>query len=41
MVIRPETGLLVLFPSFFWHRTIPFQGGGKRISIAFDLIVGR
>ncbi len=41
MVIRPQTGLLVLFPSFFWHRTIPFQGDGKRISIAFDLIVGR
>jgi len=41
MLIRPQTGLLVLFPSFFWHRTIPFQGDGKRISIAFDLIVGR
>ncbi|MBY8978026.1 tetratricopeptide repeat protein [Rhodobacteraceae bacterium NNCM2] len=41
MVIRPQTGLLVLFPSYFWHRTIPFEGGGQRISIAFDLIVGR
>jgi tetratricopeptide (TPR) repeat protein len=41
VLIRPQTGLLVLFPSFFWHRTIPFQGGGQRISIAFDLIVGR
>jgi tetratricopeptide (TPR) repeat protein len=39
-LIRPQTGLLVLFPSFYWHRTIPFEGGGKRISIAFDLIVG-
>lgn len=41
VLIRPQTGLLVLFPSFFWHRTIPFRGGGKRVSIAFDLIVGR
>ena len=41
MLIRPQPGLLVLFPSFFWHRTIPFQSDGKRISIAFDLIVGR
>ena len=40
VLIRPQTGLLVLFPSFFWHRTIPFQGDSKRISIAFDLIVG-
>jgi tetratricopeptide (TPR) repeat protein len=40
-LIRPQAGLLVLFPSFFWHRTIPFQGDGKRISIAFDLIVGK
>ncbi|MEL6476366.1 MAG: putative 2OG-Fe(II) oxygenase [Pseudomonadota bacterium] len=37
MVVRPEPGLLVLFPSFFWHRTIPFPGEGRRISIAFDL----
>ncbi|MFQ5565918.1 MAG: tetratricopeptide repeat protein [Paracoccaceae bacterium] len=41
VLIRPQAGLLVLFPSFFWHRTIPFRGDGKRISIAFDLIVGR
>lgn len=41
MSIPPQPGLLVLFPSFFWHRTIPFKGEGKRISIAFDLIVGR
>ena len=38
-LIRPEPGLLVLFPSFFWHRTIPFPGEGRRISIAFDLIM--
>ena len=37
-VVHPEQGMLVLFPSFFWHRTIPSSGTGKRISIAFDLI---
>ena len=37
-LIRPREGLLVLFPSFFWHRTIRFKGAGQRISIAFDLI---
>ncbi len=36
--LRPQPGLLVLFPSFFWHRTIPFEGSGRRISIAFDVI---
>lgn len=40
-VIRPEPGMLVLFPSFFWHRTIPFDGPGQRISIAFDLVMDR
>ncbi|MGF1503315.1 MAG: putative 2OG-Fe(II) oxygenase [Paracoccaceae bacterium] len=38
MTVRPHPGLLVLFPSFVWHRTIPFEGTAKRISIAFDLI---
>lgn len=34
--VRPEEGLLVLFPSFFWHGTIPFESAAPRISIAFD-----
>ena len=34
--VRPEEGLLVLFPSFFWHGTVPFESGEPRISIAFD-----
>ncbi|MEM7743302.1 MAG: tetratricopeptide repeat protein [Pseudomonadota bacterium] len=41
VLIRPEPGMVVLFPSFFWHRTIPFPGTGRRISIAFDLIMNR
>ena len=36
--VRPEEGLLVLFPSYFYHRTIPFDDPGTRISIAFDVV---
>jgi uncharacterized protein (TIGR02466 family) len=37
-MVRPEEGLLVLFPSYFYHRTIPFDEPGTRISIAFDVV---
>ncbi|MDX2050874.1 MAG: putative 2OG-Fe(II) oxygenase [Polyangiaceae bacterium] len=36
--IRPELGKIVFFPSFFYHRTLPFRGPGKRVSLAFDVI---
>jgi len=36
--ICPEPGLMVLFPSYFYHNTIPYQSAEARISIAFDLI---
>lgn len=35
---RPEAGLMLLFPSHFYHRTVPLQGQARRISIAFDVI---
>ena len=35
---KPREGLLVLFPSYFFHRTIPFDAAGQRISIAFDVL---
>ena len=35
--IQPEPGLMVLFPSYFYHHTIPFHTDETRISIAFDL----
>jgi uncharacterized protein (TIGR02466 family) len=35
--VKPQEGLLVLFPSYAYHRTIPFAGGGQRISLAFDV----
>ena len=36
--IRPEEGLMILFPGYFYHATIPFQTGERRISVAFDLV---
>ena len=35
--IEPQPGLLVSFPSFTCHRTLPFTGQDARISIAFDV----
>ena len=35
--IKPDEGLLILFPSYLWHHTIPFQGTEDRISLAFDV----
>jgi len=37
-LVRPEEGLMLLFPSYFFHRTLPFSAGGTRISIAFDIV---
>ena len=34
----PADGRLLLFPSWFWHQTLPFQADGERISIAFDVM---
>ncbi len=28
----------MLFPSYFFHRTLPFEAGDYRISIAFDIM---
>jgi tetratricopeptide (TPR) repeat protein len=36
--VKPEPGLLVLFPSYMWHGTVPFEGAKPRLSIAFDLV---
>jgi uncharacterized protein (TIGR02466 family) len=36
--IKPEPGLMVLFPSYFFHRTIPVAAAGTRISVAFDVL---
>ena len=36
--VRPEEGMIVLFPSYFWHFTVPFESQEDRISIAFDVL---
>jgi uncharacterized protein (TIGR02466 family) len=35
--VRPRVGQMLFFPSYFFHRTLPFAGDGERISISFDL----
>jgi tetratricopeptide (TPR) repeat protein len=36
--VRPEVGLLVLFPSYFWHGTLPFHSEQPRLTVAFDAV---
>lgn len=36
-VVEPKPGRLVLFPSYLWHGTIPFDSG-DRLTAAFDFI---
>ncbi len=37
-VIRPRVGRLVLFPSYIWHGTVPFEDNAPRITVAFDAV---
>lgn len=37
-LVRPQPGLLTLFPSHAYHRTHPHGAEGRRICVAFDLI---
>jgi predicted Zn-dependent protease len=39
--VRPTPGMLVLFPSYFWHGTIPFQSPQPRLTVAFDAVPKR
>lgn len=36
--VKPEPGMAVLFPSYFFHGTRPFQSDEPRISMGVDLI---
>jgi tetratricopeptide (TPR) repeat protein len=40
--VKPEPGLLVLFPSWMWHGTVPFaaSSGRNRLTVAFDVVPG-
>lgn len=35
-MVRPKVGRLALFPSYFWHGTVPFVGDTARLTVAFD-----
>ena len=39
--IKPSVGKLVLFPSYFWHGTVPFTSDDMRLTIAFDVVPGK
>jgi uncharacterized protein (TIGR02466 family) len=36
--VRPAAGKLVLFPSYFWHGTLPFRSEQARLTVAFDVV---
>lgn len=37
-MLKPEAGLLVLFPSMMWHGTEPFIEDKYRVTVAFDIV---
>ncbi len=39
--VRPAVGMLVLFPSYFWHGTVPFHSDQARLTVAFDAVPER
>ncbi|MGZ5038574.1 MAG: putative 2OG-Fe(II) oxygenase [Usitatibacter sp.] len=38
--VKPEPGLLVLFPAYLWHGVEPFESDSPRLSVAFDVVPG-
>jgi hypothetical protein len=36
--VKPEPGLLVLFPSYMWHGTVAFSGDEPRLTVAFGVV---
>jgi Flp pilus assembly protein TadD len=36
--IQPEEGLLIAFPSYAWHRTLPFDDPCERLCISFNIV---
>jgi len=37
-IVQPEEGLLVLFPSYMWHGTVPFSSTEPRTTLPFDAV---
>ena len=40
-LVKPSVGKLVLFPSYFWHGTVPFTADRARLTVAFDVVPKR
>jgi Flp pilus assembly protein TadD len=40
-IITPAEGVLALFPSYFWHGTLPFKSSEPRVVVAFDALPGK
>jgi len=38
--VKPAVGKLALFPSYFWHGTVPFAADDYRMTVAFDAVPG-
>jgi uncharacterized protein (TIGR02466 family) len=36
--IKPHEGLMVMFPAYLYHQTIPFRSSARRICVAFDVL---
>jgi len=36
-VVKPQEGRIVLFPSYMWHGTLPFESEQPRLTAAFDV----
>ena len=36
--VKPLEGLMVLFPAYMYHGTIPFKSSERRICVAFDVV---
>jgi tetratricopeptide (TPR) repeat protein len=39
-LIEPKVGKLLLFPSYFYHGTVPFDEDAFRTTVAFDIVPG-
>ncbi len=37
LIVKPEPGLMVRFPSYMWHGTIPFDTDETRMVVALDI----
>jgi tetratricopeptide (TPR) repeat protein len=37
-LVQPSIGKLVLFPSYYWHGTVPFTDDAARLTVAFDVV---